>query len=955
MIADQFNLKWLENPNIFQVNRQDAHSDHIFFSSEETMRRGDKTLYQSLNGTWKFCWSPSPLKRPERFYASGYDDAGWDTILVPGHIELQGYGQIQYVNTMYPWDGHSYLRPPKIDWEHTPVGSYIRMFDLNDELRGGKRVCISFQGAEQALVVWLNGHFVGYSEDSFTPSDFDLSPWIQETENRLCVEVYKHSSASWLEDQDFFRFSGLFRDVYLYAKPEWHIEDLWFKTHLCEDNVSGTLSIRLKVSSNSYIFPTKKLVRLRLFAPDGTLVLEGCPKFKSENNYSISESFAITSVLAWSNSTPHIYRAELALFQPSGQICEWTYYNIGFRRVEIKDGIILLNGKRLLLNGVNRHEWNPERGRSITEQDQYAAIDVLKRNNINAVRTSHYPNQSLWYTLCDKNGIYLMDETNLESHGSWQKMGKCDPSWNIPANLPEWRDCVVDRARAMFERDKNHPSILFWSCGNESYAGEDILAIAQFFRENDPYRLVHYEGVFWNREYDSISDIESRMYAPPYKIREYLINHPQKPFILCEYMHDMGNSLGGMESYIQLAEEYPNFQGGFLWDYMDQALWRKDALGRMTLGYGGDFSERPTDYAFSANGIMFADGTEKPAMQDVKYWYSTSEQRKQQDTTNANLAKQSYEYIEQEHLHLNEQLSAMPELQVCEGDVNLGVKGNDFEILFSYSEGGPVSLQIGSTEWLYRPPRPAFWRAATENDKGNGFFQKSSIWMAAEAASYCTEWKILEKTKRKVCISYRYAIPVLDGVIVNLVYCIDCAGRLKVTAMYQGIPHAPQLPEFGIRFSTPAPASRIRWQGLSGETYPDRMRGGRFGWHTETPHIASYLVPQESGCHIGTHRVELYSNTTLPSQLAKLRLVMSEKPFAFSAIPYTPLELESATHQEELPDTGRTVISILGAMRGVGGINSWGEDVEPRFRLEGTLDWNVSLFILCSGDNPEQI
>ena len=427
-----------------------------------------------------------------------------------------------------------------------------------------------------------------------------------------------------------------------------------------------------------------------------------------EGEYLRGQSFRFENIRPWNHDRPEMYQVTLTLSAPDGSITEVIPYNIGFRRFELKDGLMLLNGQRLVLNGVNRHEWSPETGRAIGLADMAAAVETFKRNNINAVRTCHYPNQTPWYHLCDQNGIYMMDEANLESHGSWQKLGRVEPSWNVPGSLPQWRECVLDRARSMFERDKNHVSVLFWSCGNESYAGEDILAMAEFFRANDPSRLVHYEGVFHCREFDRISDVESRMYAPPWEIREYLENNPPKPFILCEYMHNMGNSLGGMESYIRLGEEFPQYQGGFIWDYMDQALWRTDANGRRVLGYGGDFGERQTDYAFSGNGIVFADGTEKPAMQEVRYWYASPEERAAQDAANKR-AKAA--------LALPALRAKKFPLRVTHGDGALGVRGEDFELLFSYPEGGPVSLRTDGYEWLWRAPRPAYWRAPTENDQ----------------------------------------------------------------------------------------------------------------------------------------------------------------------------------------------------------------------------------------------
>ena len=298
-------------------------------------------------------------------------------------------------------------------------------------------------------------------------------------------------------------------------------------------------------------------------------------------------------------------------------------YEIGFRTIEIKDKVIYLNGKRLIINGVNRHEWSAEGGRCIGMEEMQKDMACFLRNNINAVRTCHYPDQIPWYSLCDKNGIYMMSETNLESHGSWQKLGGTEPSWNVPGSIPQWKAAVLDRASNHFETFKNHVSILFWSLGNESHVGDDIEAMNVFFKEKKDGRLVHYEGVCQDRSYeDRVSDVESRMYAPPAQIREYLENNPKKPFILCEYMHDMGNSIGGMGSYIKLLDEYEMYQGGFIWDFIDQAILVTDVVtGRKVMRYGGDFDDRPSDYEFSGNGIVFADRSEKPAMQEVRYYY----------------------------------------------------------------------------------------------------------------------------------------------------------------------------------------------------------------------------------------------------------------------------------------------------------------------------------------------
>lgn len=927
-------LAWLTDPTVFAVNRLPAHSDHRWTI-------GGEMPFQSLDGEWQFAFSPCPAQRPADFWAEDADLSAFGTIRVPGHIETQGYGQLQYINTMYPWDGCSDLRPPQIDWDNAPVGSYVRTFDLDPALRG-KRVCVSFQGVEEAMYLWCNGHFVGYAEDSFTPSDFDLTPYIRETGNRLCVEVHKRCSASWIEDQDFFRFSGIFRPVFLYAKAPVHLEDLWLRAGLEEDNTTGTLAPRLKLSAAEGALPADTAVHCRVTAPGGTVVYDAPLALHAEGGFLIAESIRLPGIRAWNHSDPALYTVTLTL-TANGREQEVTGYRTGFRRFEMKDRVMCLNGERVFFNGVNRHEWNPETGRAIGPEDMFRAMETFRRNNINAVRTCHYPDQSLWYDLCDENGVYMIDEANLESHGSWQKMGAIEPSWNVPGSLPEWKDCVVDRARSMFERDKNHTAVLIWSCGNESYAGEDILAMSRFFHENDPGRLVHYEGVFNCRAFDEISDMESRMYATPADIREYLDNDPKKPFILCEYMHDMGNSLGGMESYIRLGEEYEMYQGGFIWDYMDQALWHTDAAGRRVLGYGGDFEERPTDYNFCANGIVFADGAEKPAMQEVRYWHMNAAARAAHDAANARAEALSARTMAETAKTFAAASASRRDLVIVEGDVNTGVQGEGFAVLFSFTEHGPVSLRVHGAEWLYRAPRPVFWRAATENDKGCGFPLRSAAWQAADAQPICTGHTVEEKSARKFVLSYRFASPAVPGMEAELRYTVTAEGEMTVQAVYHGAAGLPELPCFGFRLATPRPVGRVNWTGLSGETYPDRYKGGVFGRHTEEPHLPDYLVPQDCGCHVGTHSLRLDRMSPTGRTDATMELVMADKPFAFSALPHTAQELEAADHREDLGRSVHTHLCVYAVMRGVGGINSWGADVEDAYHVSAEEDHSVQV------------
>ena len=618
-------LDWLSNPEVFAVNRVAAHSDHKSFYK-------GKELLQSLNGTWKFAYAKNPGERIEEFYKEEFSAENFDEIQVPGHIQLQGYGRCQYVNMMYPWDGVEAVTPPNVPVKENPVGSYVTYFDL-DETLWGKEVYLSFRGAESAIYVWVNGEFVGYSEDSFTPSEFLITPYIKEKNNKLAVEVYRFCSGSWLEDQDFWRFSGIFRDVYLYAVPEVYVRDMKVTADYEYKDGSGCLRTELCLAGRGTKEPVAGSGALEMIGTNGISAKYTLKNTVGEEVFSETVPCERTTILSekrldavapWSAEAPNLYELCVELIDANGVVMETAVTKIGFRTFELKNGLMCLNGKRIVFKGVDRHEFSAERGRAISEAEMLADILLMKRNNINAVRTSHYPNQTRWYELCDEYGIYVIDETNLETHGSWMN----DRGWaggfacNLPGDLPEWKGAVLDRAKSMYERDKNHACVLIWSCGNESYCGENIAAMAEYFHREDKRRLVHYEGVCWNRKYDAITDMESRMYAKPEDIENYLTTNPAKPYISCEYMHAMGNSVGGMKLYTDLEEKYDKYQGGFIWDFIDQALYRTLENGERVLAYGGDFEERPADWGFCTDGIVYADRKASPKMQEVKALYS---------------------------------------------------------------------------------------------------------------------------------------------------------------------------------------------------------------------------------------------------------------------------------------------------------------------------------------------
>lgn len=1002
MLVSEPRLTWLEDPEVFAVNRKEAHSDHVYYENTEEMVLGaDMPLRQSLNGTWYFSYAKNPTVRVKDFYKKDFDCRMFDSIEVPGHIQTQGYDRCQYINTMYPWDGTEYLRPPMVSKEYNPVGSYVKYFVLEKNLQD-KPVFVSFQGVETAFYVWLNGVFIGYSEDSFTPAEFELTPYLQDGENKLAVEVYKRSSASWLEDQDFWRFSGIFRDVYLYAVPKTHIEDLSVKSTLDNSYKNGKLYLKLKISGH-----TDCAVKAVLLNAEEKIVFE-----KNIKGNSICEiSGEVENVHAWSAEDPYLYQLYLYVEDQKGNLIEAVPELVGFRTFEMIDKVMHINGKRIVFKGVNRHEFNVRRGRSIKKEDMLWDIEFMKQHNINAVRTSHYPNESLWYRLCDIYGIYLIDETNLESHGSWQKMGECEPSWNVPGSRPEWKEAVLDRAKSMFERDKNHPSVLIWSCGNESYVGTCIEAMSDYFHEKDDTRLVHYEGVFWNREFDHISDMESRMYAKPAEIEAFLSNDPKKPYISCEYMHAMGNSCGGMKLYTDLESKYELYQGGFIWDYIDQSMLRKNEQGEEVFAYGGDYDDRATDYEFCTNGIVYADRKISPKAQEVKQLYANVKLTPDENGVlikNENLfisteaytlvyrmmldgypvfesmrnvvvQAQEEQYVKLDYPNIDEpgeytyevameltedtiwadagheicfgqfvkkvteeEEQTTKKMQVIYGDVNIGVKGEGFLAMFSKSEGGLASLQYDGTEYITRAPKTSYWRACTDNDRGAKQGFDRSMWLTAGLYQKVIDVKV-EELEEQVRITFEYELPTIPKAYSTISYVMSGDGVVHVHLLYKGTEGLPEIPAFGMDFKLKERYHNFEYYGYGPEeNYVDRMEGARLGIFegTAKENLSNYLIPQECGNRVGTRWLKVTDEYG-----RGLQFTCEEIPFESSVLPYSAYELENALHQEELPKIHYTWVRILAKQMGVGGDDSWGAPVHEQYRIPSDKNLEIAFHV----------
>ena len=525
-----FDSNIIKNPEIFEQNRLAAHSDHVCYKNELEKIKGKSSLRYDMNGLWKFAYAKNQSLAPCGFEAADYDCKGWDEIRVPAHIQMEGYDVPIYTNTTYPWEADESIKPGEVPEIFNPVASYVKYFTIPENMKN-KRVCISFQGVESGFALWLNGHYVGYSEDTFDPSDFELTDYIVEGENKLAVRVWKWTSSSWCEDQDFYRFSGIFRDVFLYAVPCAHVEDLSVVPTFNDTFDEGTLSVSIKADGDG--IASVKLYELGDLSVEkydrAKLLLE---EFDIElRNKEICEgSCNVKNPLLWSAEKPNLYEVKITVKDTHGNETEFISQLAGFRRFEMVDGLMKLNGKRIVFKGVNRHEFSSITGRVPNRDEVIKDIVTMKKNNINAIRTSHYPDDSMLYKLCDIYGIYMIAENNLESHGTWEAYNKgyVDLDFVVPKDKPQWREMMLDRVNSCYQRDKNHPAILIWSCGNESFGGKTIYEMSQLFRQLDKHRLVHYEGVFNDRSYNDTSDMESQMYTPAAGIEKFLAEHPEK-------------------------------------------------------------------------------------------------------------------------------------------------------------------------------------------------------------------------------------------------------------------------------------------------------------------------------------------------------------------------------------------------------------------------------------------
>jgi len=602
-----------ENPEMVGQNKEPAHCTLMVYPDVETAMVGTREaspFYKSLNGNWKFNWVRKPADRPADFYKPDYDVSNWKVIPVPSNWQMHGYGIPIYTNVTYPFPKN----PPHIPHDYNPVGSYRTTFAVPDEWKD-RQVFIHFDGVKSAFYLWINGEKVGYSQGSMTPAEFNITSYLRDGENVLAAEVYRWSDGSYLEDQDMWRLSGIYRDVYLFSTPTVHMRDFFVRSDLDERYEDASLRVTAKIRNYGREVAGTHTVSVTLLEPTGKpfskdpLMSQSVSEIAAHGEAVLEMVAPVPNPRKWSAETPNLYTMLLTLKDASGKLIEVERCPIGFREVEIKDNQLFVNGVSIKIKGVNRHEHDPDHGRAVPLSRMVQDIKLLKQNNINTVRTSHYPDQPVWYDLCDRYGIYLIDEANIESHGMGYKLDE------TLGNKPEWGKAHVDRVTSMVERDKNHPSVIIWSMGNEAGSGCNFDAASAAARKLDPTRPIHYE------RYNDIADIHSEMYYRIPQLIKYARGNPAKPFILCEYAHAMGNSVGNLQDYWDVIEAFPCLTGGCIWDFVDQGLRKKAPNGTEFWAYGGDYGDEPNDGNFCCNGIVQPDRRPNPSLHEVKKVY----------------------------------------------------------------------------------------------------------------------------------------------------------------------------------------------------------------------------------------------------------------------------------------------------------------------------------------------
>ena len=991
--AQSFN-EW-KDPRVNEVNRAPMHSNYFAYETEAAVEAGKEASvnYMTLNGDWKFLWVKNSDARPVGFWQKGFDDNSWATIPVPGLWELNGYGNPIYVNIGYAWRNQFRNNPPEVPVENNNVGSYRREIVVPADWKG-KDIIAHFGSVTSNIYLWVNGKFVGYSEDSKLEAEFDLTRYLRPGEkNLIAFQVFRWCDGTYLEDQDFFRYSGVGRDCYLYARSKRRIEDIRITPDLVDNYTNGTLAIDLKLKGSGK-------VALSLFDAEGNVVAEAAGDGKKQ------VVMQVAAPRKWTAETPYLYTLQ-ATMQGSD---ECIPVKVGFRKVEIKNSQVLVNGQPVLFKGVNRHELDPDGGYVVSRERMLQDIQVMKKFNINAVRTCHYPDDNYWYDLCDRYGIYMVAEANLESHG----MGYGD---HTLAKRDDYTKAHMERNQRNVQRNFNHPSIIFWSLGNEAGYGPNFEAAYDWVKAEDASRPVQYEraGI------EGKTDIYCPMYADYSWCERYSSDEKyEKPLIQCEYAHAMGNSVGGFKEYWELIRKFPKYQGGFIWDFVDQSVRWKGKNGKMIYGYGGDFNRfDASDYNFCDNGLISPDRVPNPHMYEVGYYYQNiwttltdaskgeiqvynenffrdlsayfmewtllkdgvavrsgrvenldvapGERKKftlalgATDASSEWLLNVSYrlknceELLSAGYVVAKEQLrvtdAVMPNVELCnsvssnvavvppvikDNDYNyLVVAGKGFSLEFNKRSGYMTKYVVDGTEMIKEGSalKPNFWRAPTDNDFGANLQHRYREWKNPSIR--------LKELKHNVCdeqavIEARYEMPDVKATL-TIVYVINNDGAVKVTQAMSVAKDAKvsNMFRFGVQMPMPRDFETVQYYGRGpGENYSDRNNCTALGIYRQSvdEQFYPYIRPQENGT-----RSDLRWWRVLNAAGRGIEVV-SDAPFSASALHYTIESLDEGLwkkqgHSHEIEKADLTNLCIDKVQMGLGCIDSWGRLPLPQYQV----------------------
>ncbi len=945
---------------------------------------------QSLNGMWKFKLAHNPSERPFWFFKDDYDTRKWDEIKVPSNWELEGYDYPIYTNVKFP---HA-KTPPTIQDDYNPVGSYKRTFEIPADWKG-KDIILHFGAVSSAMNVWVNGEFVGYSEDSKTPAEFNITKYLVKGENTLSAEIFRWSDASYLEDQDFWRMSGITRDVYLVVREEQQIQDFRVFSGLDESYTNGTFQLILDVMNTG---ENANVTVIEAVLNDNGNEVKNFSKELTSGKTSVVFEAEIPNVNTWSAEIPNLYELIITL-KNGGHVVEVIKQDVGFRTVEIKNATLLVNGKYVYMKGVNLHEHHPITGHFVDKETMLLDIKVMKENNLNAVRTSHYPQPELWYELCNKYGLYVIDEANIESHG----MGYG------PASLAKdesWKGAHLYRTRNMFERDKNQPSIITWSLGNEAGNGVNFEATYAYMKSVDSTRPVQYEQAYGGAN----TDIDCPMYMRIEGMEKYAKDNPGKPLIQCEYAHAMGNSVGNLQDYWDVIEKYDVLQGGFIWDWVEQGLLTTNEAGEEYYAYGGDFGPDtvPSDGNFCNNGLVNPDRTEKPHILEVKKVYQNIGFSAVNLKTDLNLEpgqsanvsidfalepKPGVEYF----LVLNAKLKSdwslveagsemaaeqfelpvyvpAPKLNLAdypavtqnETENSIVVSGEGFSVTFDKTQGVISSFKKGETELIQTGPIPNFWRAPLDNDFGNDLHKRSRVWREAGKTRKETsvavnknnsKWqesgRSLSTAKgnadKKTEVAFDFDLVDEAGEPIakyNTVYTVLGSGDVIVENSFKMTKkELPEIVRMGMNLVMPRQFDQMTWLGRGPqESYQDRKTSAFVGLYSGSvaDQYWAYLRPQENG-----NKTDVRWATITDE--AGNGLLFSGMPLVeFSAHHNLLEDFESMErtdgrqrdgdhvvnrHTTDVKPRDLTSVNVDYMQMGVGGDNSWGARTHDQYRL----------------------